>query len=499
MKGLIPEESSQLQGDKIQSPDPKRKSQLGQFFTPVRIARFMAELFPQASIDTCHLLDAGAGVGSLSDAFLHKWFGGGFDFRSIELDAFEIDHYLHQELKQTLEKYSRKPHVKINIRGTDFIHAASNWVSGNLFAEALPQYTHAILNPPYKKIRSDSAHRRALRDAGIETVNLYTAFVALSLALLADRGQLVAIIPRSFCNGPYYRPFRKYILQRSVIRHMHLFESRSKAFKDDDVLQENVIIRLEKAGKPGPVTITTSTDDIFNDLSSHEHPCDRIVFPDDPEQFIHIPTSPGMNTIERSPNIRSSLEDIGVNISTGPVIDFRVKEYLRNMPEPGTIPLLYPGHFQNSRTEWPREDIKKPNAIVRNTETEKWLYPNDFYCVVRRFSSKEEKHRVVANVIDPANFDNAPLLGFENHLNVFHCNKKGMSKEMAYGLATFLNTSAVDEYFRRFNGHTQVNATDLKRMKYPTREILLQIGEWAINNPNPSQKSINAILESLSL
>ncbi len=59
------------------------------------------------------------------------------------------------------------------------------------------------------------------------------------------------------------------------------------------------------------------------------------------------------------------------------------------------------------------------------------------------------------------------MLGFENHLNVFHEDKHGLPETLAYGLAVFLNTTAVDENFRRFNGHTQVNATDLRLMKYP--------------------------------
>ena len=43
----------------------------------------------------------------------------------------------------------------------------------------------------------------------------------------------------------------------------------------------------------------------------------------------------------------------------------------------------------------------------------------------------------------------------------------------------FLNTTAVDDNFRRFNGHTQVNATDLRLMKYPDRNTLMALGKWA--------------------
>jgi len=480
--------------------DPKRKSQLGQFFTPTSIARFMAEMFDGGGKEECRLLDPGAGIGSLSAAFLDRWVSGGLNFRRIELHAFEIDKALLPYLNETLERYAYahcRGFVPV-IRDVDFIHAAADSLSGSLFAEALPGYTHAILNPPYKKIRSNSAHRAALRRSGIETVNLYSAFVALSLSLLDDQGQLVAIIPRSFCNGPYYRPFRNFMLERAVIKQIHLFKSRNKAFKDDDVLQENIIIRMERGGHQRPIVISTSTDDSFGDLTLQEYPFDRIVFPDDPERFIRVPASFEMNAIESCPAICYSLSDLNIKVSTGPVVDFRLKEHLCEMPEADTVPLLYSGHFNSKGSEWPKRAIKKPNAIRRNSETEKWLYPNGFHCVVRRFSSKEEKRRVVANVVDPAKFGDSPLLGFENHLNVFHENKRGLPKPLAFGMAVFLNTTAVDENFRTFNGHTQVNATDLNRIKYPSRDALITLGEWALGQSELTQEVIDERVEAVA-
>ena len=478
------------------STEGKKKAQFGQFLTPERIAKFMADLFPDGE-GVCRLLDAGAGIGSLSAAFLDRWVDGGLHFQRVELDAFELDPALIGYLMQTLDKYSHRDDFEGKIHAEDFIHVAVESLSGSLFSSPLKRYTHVILNPPYKKINSNSTYRRALRRVGIETVNLYSAFVALALAVTAPGGQIVAIIPRSFCNGPYYRPFRDFILERAAIRHIHLFESRNKAFKDDKVLQENIIIRLERDGKQGLVTISTSTDDSFTDILTHEYPFDRIVFPDNTERFIHVPTSPEQSAIERSPALRYTLADLGIKVSTGPMVDFRVKTHLRDMPGPGTVPLLYPGHFSGGGITWPIEGMKKPNAIERNADTEKWLYPTGFYCVVRRFSSKEEKRRIVASVVEPDAFGDIPVLGFENHLNVFHENKHGLSESLARGLAVFLNTSFVDEYFRRFNGHTQVNATDLKLMKYPSRDALLQLGEWAMQQESLAQEEIDAKLGTL--
>jgi len=467
----------------------KRKAELGQYMTPSSVARFMASLFPPSTLQTCHLLDAGAGMGALSCAFLDRWVSGGFNFQTVEATAYEIDSTLRGYLAKHLGSYV---HVNPRIIAGDYIELAANESLQGL------GYTHVILNPPYKKINSQSAHRLALRSVGIETVNLYSAFVALAVAQATDGGQIVAIIPRSFCNGPYYRPFRDFILERAALRHMHLFDSRNKAFKDDEVLQENVIIRLERGGRQGPVTVSTSTDDSFSDLVTNEHPFDRIVFPDDPERFIHVPTTTEKCTIELSPSVRYTLAELGIKVSTGPVVDFRLKEHLRNMPENGTVPLIYPGHLSITGTVWPVPGLKKPNAILRNDLTEKWLYPNGFYCVVRRFSSKEEKRRVVASLVDPAAFGSHTVVGFENHINLYHENKQGLPETLARGLTVFLNTTAVDESFRRFNGHTQVNATDLKLMKYPSREALSELGKWAMRHNEITQEMIDEQLGKLT-
>lgn len=467
----------------------KHKAEFGQFMTPSSVARFMASLFPPSNIKTCRLLDAGAGIGTLTCAFLDRWKANGFSFNDVDVTAFEIDKKLTNYLSQHLNSYD---HVTTHIVTDDYIGLAT--------ATGLQDqgFTHAILNPPYKKINSKSVHRLALSKVGIETVNLYSAFIALALAQMAPGGQIVAIIPRSFCNGPYYRPFRDFILERASIRQIHLFESRSKAFSDDQVLQENIILCLERDGKQGSVTISTSTDDSFSDLTSCKIPFERIVFPDDPERFIHVQTTTDKSAIELSSAVRYSMTDIGIKLSTGPVVDFRLKEYLRDMPEEEAVPLIYPGHLKAYKTTWPIPNFKKANAIIVNNDTEKWLYPNGFYCVVKRFSSKEERRRVVANLIKPTDFSEYTMLGFENHLNVFHDNKNGLPEALASGLTVYLNTTAVDEHFRRFSGHTQVNATDLKRMKYPSRENLLKLGKWALEQENITQESIDAQFRDLT-
>jgi adenine-specific DNA-methyltransferase len=95
-----------------------------------------------------------------------------------------------------------------------------------LFAAQENGFTHVILNPPYKKINGETPTRRLLSSAGIEVSNLYGAFVWLAVCLTQPGGETVAITPRSFCNGPYFRRFRKTLLSLIDLRQIHTFECR---------------------------------------------------------------------------------------------------------------------------------------------------------------------------------------------------------------------------------------------------------------------------------
>ena len=128
--------------------------------------------------------------------------------------------------------------------------------------------------------------------------------------------------------------------------------------------------------------------------------------------------------------------------------------------------------------------MKKPNAIKVSDYSRKWLWENKGHFVItKRFSSKEEKRRIVASVYDASL--PGDLIGFENHLNVIHTNQKGISKELALGLYLFLNSTLIDRYFRQFNGHTQVNANDLRSLHYPSMETLENMGKQVKQIPLP--------------
>jgi adenine-specific DNA-methyltransferase len=92
----------------------------------------MASLFPDSTLKTCRLLDAGAGTGALSAAFLDRWdLKDGLAFQSVELEAYEIDATLRTHLETTLKKFAARLPLTFNVFSGDFISEA---VSKNLAA-----------------------------------------------------------------------------------------------------------------------------------------------------------------------------------------------------------------------------------------------------------------------------------------------------------------------------------------------------------------------------
>lgn len=498
----LPEQVEFYRTDANRQLSTETRSALGQFMTPAPISSFMASLFREASSKIIHLLDPGAGVGSLTAAFVEKICQHKKLPERLSIVAYEIDPLLVSYLNSTLKNCRRKCEdagieFKYEIFQQDFILSATEILRADLFSSvpSWPQFTHAILNPPYKKIHSDSKHRLLLRSIGVETSNLYTAFLTLAIKMLQKDGELVAIVPRSFCNGPYFKPFRRFLLKTMGLQRIHLFENRDEAFKDDEVLQENLIFHAIKSRMTDKLMISSSTGPELGDMTTFEASGQCIVDKKDTDLVMHIVASHlDQYVIDRMQVFTHALSDLKIDVATGPVVDFRLSEYISAKPNGQSVPLIYPAHFKNHYVTWPRLNGRKPNAIADAEEVQKWLFPNGYYTLVRRFSSKEESRRIVAVVHNPESIP-AAKIGFENHINVFHSNHAGLSSDLVKGLAVYLNSTLVDIYFRQFNGHTQVNAADLRMLRYPDIQFLKNLSACVSDDNFPTQEEIDNELE----
>ena len=470
--------------------DARTQSDLGQFFTPAAAAQLIASLPSLPSTGTLRVLDPGAGSGVLTAALVSRVLAERPEL-SVEIVAVERDSAVLPHLEATLAECERAGEGRVAARAfeADFI-LDSTGLDASLSLDA--QFDLVIENPPYGKLAVSSTHRSAMRAAGVDAPNLYAAFLALSVAALRPGGQIVAITPRSFFNGPYFGAFRAHLLDSIALDRVHVFDSRSSVFADTGVLQENVIFSGTRGATPTVVELSVSRDHT-GDIASRIVPYDDVVFPGDPNRFIRLATDADDTRVaEQVLSQPCALTDLGVQVSTGRVVDFRSRHSLSGVELAEAVPLVYPGNLRDGGVLWPRP-IRKPQWFQPTSDKDRaMLLPEGWYTVVKRFSSKEERRRIVASVWSP--IENPGEVAFENHLNVFHIGGLGLDQDLARGIAVWLNSSVIDKFFRTFSGHTQVNATDLRTLRFPAIETLRCLGRNAV----VSQVEVDSLVKEVT-
>jgi len=414
------------------------------------------------------LLDPGAGAGALSESFA-RLCANATKILTVEIDAVEQDILLAQSLEERWKGIAGRRVIQEN-----FVFFALAELEKS--AAFRVSYTHALLNPPYVRIARDGDEATALRKHGIHLTNLYAAFISLSLKLLSSGGELVAIVPRSFCNGRQYQSLRTQILRESSIERIHVIDSRRDAFKHDGVIQENVILKLRKGAPQGDIEVSFSKNSTFEDTRKYQRPFAEVVEVSDESSVFRLADK---DMPLRLTGARYPLALVSLSVSTGQVVDFRVALHLRSFISSETAPLIHAHHITEGGLEWPTSEPEKMNALVVDPTTKKFLMPRGHYVVVRRFSSKEQPRRVVAAYVNATTAEFRDGVAFENHVNFFHVNRQGLERLLAVGLADFLNSSEVDDFIRAVSGSTQINVSDLKLMKFPGRDELSSRGTTA--------------------
>ena len=451
----------------------EKAKEIGQFFTPEPIVRFMADLFTVPRVSpprALRVLDPGAGMGCLGFALATRLINAG---HRVELVFVEQDPETLDILAERILEFEAKhsPTVQISIQATSFLEPE---------IRELPQFDYAILNPPYFKLKaSDVVSTSATARMYKGSPNIYASFMAISLSLLIEGGQMVSITPRSFANGAYFKGFREYLYETGSLEYCHIFESRKEAFGSQSVLQENVVT-LYCRGQQGPAIAISSSN--VEELNSLGTPLDLPVELAIPEASatIRMPGSAeDFTVLERVNRWRQSLESLGLRISTGPIVEHRSKELILPASAEEGIPLVRMHNVRCCRVSWEGSHRKDARFINRMGKSRKLLVPNRRgTLLLKRFTSKEEARRLVVGLPEESLLESCEWMALENHLN-YIAGAPIDQPEFSLGLCVLLNSRLLDDYFRIISGNTQVNATDLRATPLPEREMLLAIGEAA--------------------
>ncbi len=494
----------------LESRDIESIKAQGQFLTPPNVARYMASQLGEIP-NGAALLEPACGSGILICAVIERLI---IERKITELNvtAYEIDSELAKISRQVLSLACEKAkeyglQVNWQVFEKDFVLDTLPEKQPALFEVpglARQSFDFIISNPPYFKLNSEDKRAKALAGKLNGQTNIYTVFMALGTQLLVPSGKSCFIVPRSFCSGAYFSEFRRDLLNQVTPQAIHLFKARDRVFHEDDVLQENVIFTFSKRSEStktrylaGSLRVSMSTDDSSLDSAISRQVALRHFANNRDDLFLfRIPTGlldeQILDTVDQW---NGSLDKYNLQVSTGRVVPFRSKSLLKEKftPGNGTAPLLWMKHIQPYQVTYPLMGFDKPQAI--STAEPGLLLPRANYVLLRRFSAKEDRRRLVSAPLLGEKFG-FELLGIENHLNVIFKRKEELSTIEAVGFCALFNSALIDRYIRIANGNTQVNAAELRALPLPPLEIIQQIGLEIQKLENPSFEQADQVVFS---
>ena len=479
-----------------QNKSKESQKELGQYFTDSPIAQFMSSLIDVSKLnpENVKLLDCGAGHGMLTASTALFLLDNGIN--KIDATVYEIDNDIIAQLNSTLLDLS----LKFQEAGKVFTYSVinENFVSSRPDLNSKLRFDVSVINPPYFKYSvKNSIYSKKTADLFKGDPNIYASFIALTLSLTIKGGQLVAITPRSFLNGLYFKGFRKYVLNNSKIDLIHIFKSRKDVFTDSKILQENIIFKITKVKESySQIRISScfGISDIENPTIIKKNK-NIIIDDSNEEEIIRIPEyKSDFIVLQKAEKLPSSFAKEGYIISTGPVVTYRTQNYQSMEHKEFTVPLLKAHNVKIDGISWSGQN-KKDTSFELLEDYSKHLIANTRYVILKRFTSKDEKRRLVAGVYNPIEFKD--YIGISNKLNYIKRKDSILSEDEALGLSIIFNSEFMDNYYRCISGNTQVNSTDIRIMKIPERKTIVALGKSARNLSNIDYRSVKNLTKDI--
>lgn len=480
----------------------KHKKESGQFFTPTSIAHLMAS-FCDLTGNILRILDPGCGTAVLTCALIEHLTEQNPNIEFIDLVAYETDSELisfSQETLSYLKKWLQLKGVRFQylLHIHDFILDNAKALQNT--SQNQDNFDIIISNPPYFKLAKDDAKTIAAKELVSGQPNIYSIFMGIASKLLNENGELIFITPRSFASGNYFKAFRELFFNTVQIDKIHLFNSRKDTFNRDSVLQETVIVKAIKSeinpNKQVTVSSSVGIKDIYEPTIKYFQSSELIDL-NSKEKILHLPTN---NKEESILNLVTSWENNLINydihISTGPVVSFRSWDFIQNNYENGTVflaPLFWLHNVNKMSLKWPITSKNKGQFIKTEPASKSILIPNKNYILLRRFSTKDDKSRLIAAPYF-CNYAKSNFIGVENKVNYIYRKKGHLERSEVAGLCSLLNSELFDIYFQIFNGNVNVSATELREMRFPPINDIKEIGNKIILSNDYSMNNVNQIV-----
>ncbi|RHW45424.1 restriction endonuclease subunit M [Bombilactobacillus bombi] len=449
------------------------QKKIGQFTTPIQVAEYMAErLINNAVISSNHtikILDPGSGTGILGLAVVEKLFTL-FPQIHVELIAYENDPIALKVLKYNLRLVKdwsdkNKMSFSYDIRERNYILEDEELINDSAYLYR-NSYDLIIANPPYKKLSKNSLEANAMNFIVHGAPNIYGLFWAKSIIELKPKATSAFIIPRSWMSGAYFERLRKFVFSMGSIIELHAFGDRNNIFGSTKVLQELVIVIFQK--QKTEIINVWAHDDIKSLNESNPLIVPKHLAIVGSEQRVYLITNTKEIAIARwAESLPSTFIKSGLKMKTGLTVCFRNRELIEDKETDFNVPIFYSDNFENHRIK-----LKRKNGQYLSTKRPGLLQDNIDYIFIKRFSSKEEARRIQTAFYDSQQFSNKQKISTDNKLNFVIAE----SNYLLRGAFIVLSSTIFDDYYRLLSGNTQVNSTEINSMKFPSKNVLYEIG-----------------------
>lgn len=469
-------------------PEVKNKN-LGQVFTPIHITRYIVKhsnfklsSLKKHSLKEIRVIDPSMGYGKFIVEFYHvlnkvykkKEYAKDIHKAIIENNIFGIDKDQFMVNLSVIYLLTLKPkkYYETNKLELNLIQADSLIKNDSLKFQSFDDKTKKILsqkydyvlgNPPYSKVFSEN-EKEYYMETYKESIgghpNLCTLFIHRGIELLKKGGMLGFIVAAPYTTGVYNTNVRKLIIDKTRIKELLLFNDRKKTIRN--VLQAFSIVILEKEQDLSDYFIkVTEIKDLSSLRKNHikftKIRKNRVIYDSDHNYMFLISADKKIyDIVEKVKKNSKKLIDYCDQISTGQVVNFRVKNQITSTKKAGAYPLIdiknvYPYHIDV------RDDRNCSQWYIPKTDYDDKIKMENNVILVKRMTSPEQKRRVVAGYGD---FEKETVfLGNKvNYINLKNAD------DNTFFILSLLNSNLYDFYFRRFSSNTQVSANELRLM-----------------------------------
>lgn len=470
--------------DRFIDKDVKKK--LGQFYTPIGIAKKMVfevrnELKTLSEQDL--VVDPACGTGVFVVEIIKQ------------MSAFLSFNKLIKFVESNMFAYDVNPFsviaTKLNVLNT-LLEIAPDVVNKNKFLLGIPMlnnikwkntivdkeekfFSIILGNPPYFKLDST-----ALKDIdGYDTIiygqpNIYSLFMHWGISHLCTNGIMSFIVPQSIRSGLYFKNLREEIKGLRIKSIFHI-DSRQNLF--DRAEQAVLIICLQNKSVRNTKTKIQFINGNQKVLSEFSIPRSKLMMDRDNNYMFIINKKYEMyDILEKvySNGAMLTVNDSLVKFSNGLFVWNQHKESLADSSDEA-IPIVYGGDIQPVNfqfiTSWANGERK---AFAKITDKTRPYILSGKRLLVQRTTNFEKDIRLKACLISDDFLKNYDSYFLENHVNFLCCNsgkEEILTDELMYYYLGLLNSKLINYIFISKSGNTQVSANELNLLPFSKNNV----------------------------